>query len=460
MKKKKAAAFLCSLVLGAVIASSCACTVFPDATFRNPYEVATDLGYDGSEADWIAGQQSQSSQAYRMYEEAKKAGFQGSYLDFLAQYNLGAFVDDRAAVQGALMSCVAIDSRFSTKKGTTVSNLGSGVIYSLDKEAGHAYVITNYHVIYNENSISSSKIGEPIYVTLYGGGTMDEALQAEYVGGVANYDIAVLEIKGDKQVSIVDRYGSLHTHTNRDVLSSSYARTIAAGNSDAVAVGTRVYAIGNAEGEGISATQGIISVESEYIEIKKPDDSTQTISLPEFRIDAAVNHGNSGGGLFDVEGKFIGTVNARSEAEGVEAFGYAIPSNIVLSVAQNIIDNRASMGAQRATLGITVQVAGSKSIFNEEEQRAYIMETVAIRSVNPSSAAFGKLQADDVIFSLKVLDGERVVMEKVITRMAQLDAVMFNIRKGNKLEIVVSRSGKLLTHVFTFDDNDDFTRYS
>ena len=107
-------------------------------------------------------------------------------------------------------------------------------------------------------------------------------------GNNTNSDLAVLRVS-DEALS-----GS-------DALAAEYA--------DAV-VGEQAYAIGNAEGDGISVTRGVVSVLSEQITISAADEWTQ-ISFDALRTDAAINQGNSGGGLFNERGELLGIVTAR-----------------------------------------------------------------------------------------------------------------------------------------------------
>ena len=107
-------------------------------------------------------------------------------------------------------------------------------------------------------------------------------------------------------------------------------------NSDTLQMGAIAIAIGNPENNGISATQGIISLESEYIEMANSA-NTDVITYRVLRVDTAINSGNSGGGLFDSEGRVMGIVNAKMVDEAIDSIGYAIPSNIVFNVADNII---------------------------------------------------------------------------------------------------------------------------
>ncbi len=441
------------MLAGVMLVGLCACS----ESRTTVYNVATQLGYEGSESGWIAEVTGSGTETRRVYEEAVADGYSGTYVDFLKEIGYTGQSEPSLSVSNALMSVVAVDCAFKVETTTnsgfgrlpvttesTAYSAGSGVIYSLDKEAGDAYIVTNYHVVYEQSSKgneATAHISDDIQVYLYGGlyGSETSAIDATYVGGTMEYDIAVLRV------------------TNSALLKDSYATAMKAANSDAIFAGDRVYAIGNADGKGISVTEGVVSVDAEYITMTLPDDST-SVSRLEIRTDASVNHGNSGGGLFNADGKLVGIVNARSEESGVESFGYAIPSNLALSIVQNIVDNslvNTSKGALRAMLGVTVQISDSKSIFNEETQRVYLAETVTVREVTFGSAAYGKLKANDVIYSIKINDGA----EKVITRMHMIGNTLFNVRKGDTVEITLLRDEKPMTVSILFDNDSDFTLY-
>lgn len=453
MKKKKTALLLSAALAGVMTISLCACDLFEgDPVFDNktPYEIATEQGYDGSPESYLASVigvgSGGDSQVRIAYEEAKKGGYTGTFLDFLQTY-LSLSVNDSANINRALTSVVSIRCGFQESLGgyrpssntQSVTSAGSGVIYSLEKENGNAYVITNYHVVYNADSVgteTTAHVSDNISLYLYGGELSSGAIRATYLGGAMNYDIAVLKVEGS------------------EVLKQSSARAVVSANSDAVTVGEAAYAIGNPEGEGISVSGGIVSVDAEYIEIKSSDEST-TLTMLEMRTDAPVNHGNSGGGLFNADGKLIGIVNAKTEEDGVEGLGYAIPANLALSVAQNIIDNAQSKGAVRATLGISVGTTGSKCVYDEALGKAYIMETVAITSVSDGSVAEGKLKAGDTLYSA-TLNGA----ETVITRHHMLTSVLFNVRKDQTLTLKVYRGGQLISVEIAFDASSYFTLFN
>lgn len=448
MKKKKfALAAVIIALTGAIAVGSAGCDWLvkkPDANF--PYDGAVAEGFTGTEAEWLGSGYDAGTREYALYKEAVQEGYRGTYLDFLKELGTVA-ADDSAAINRALTSVVAIENTYRPTSGTEETLSGSGVIVSLDTDRGDALVVTNYHVVYNVSKrYGKLGIGKNIDVYLYGGTT--RPIPAKFYGGAMEYDLALLKITGSEYLK--------ETAENR-----VYATAASIGDSDSIAVGQRVYALGNPDGEGFSATGGIVSVESEYIDVARADSETQSIRLPEIRTDAAVNHGNSGGGLFDKDGKLVGIVNARSEETGVTAFGYAIPANLALSIAQNIIDNApsGSRGALRATLGITVMTADSSSVYDATAQKTYIMETVTVQGVQ-SGAAASSLKAGDVFYSVKVTshnDNERV--NKVITRRHQIYSILFNMRLGDTLEITVSRGDELVTEKVVYSESSQFTLF-
>jgi serine protease Do len=297
------------------------------------------------------------------------------------------------AANKALLSAVSIVSSFErsnpgwggfggSSDSSTSRSSGSGVIYKIDKNKGEAYVITNHHVVYDATyGVSSS-----IKVYLYGQEGYDElAMAATYVGGSLSYDIAILKITGSS------------------VLMKSIATAATFADSNKVAVLDTVIAIGNAQGSGISATVGYVNVESEYLSMLGADEKTE-ITLRVIRTDAAVNPGNSGGGLFNDKGEVIGIVNAKSASDSVDNIGYAIPSNVAKSIANNIIDycdgtNKTCV--YRCLLGITISSEDPTVFYDTDTGKIYKSESVTVTEVT-GSAVKGKLQSGDVLRSITI----------------------------------------------------------
>ena len=312
------------------------------------------------------------------------------------------------------------------------TSMGSGVIYRMDKESGDAFIITNYHVVYDASSNTSNHISDDISVFLYGSEVDSKAIKATYVGGSLYYDIAVLRVE------------------DSSVLSASNACEVTAANSDEIVVGETAIAIGNAKGYGISTSFGIVSVDSEYITMTAADGAT-SVSFRVMRVDTAVNSGNSGGGLYNDEGELIGIVNAKIVDDGVENIGYAIPSNVAVSIAENIIDycyGTTSQSVQRAMLGITVSASDSKAVYNGETGLLEIQETVSVYEVTDGSIAQGILQAGDVLVSV-VLDGETIE----ITRQYHIIDLMLDVRVDDEVTLNILRNGEAQTVSITITES-------
>ena len=317
------------------------------------------------------------------------------------------------------------------------SSAGSGVIYRLDKEAGDAFIITNYHVVYDAGSNTENGISDDISVYLYGSATEENAIRATYVGGSLYYDIAVLYVE------------------DSELLRASDACEIRIADSDKIAVGEHAIAIGNAQGYGISVSAGIVSVDSEYITMTAADGRTE-VSFRVMRVDTAVNSGNSGGGMFDGKGNLIGIVNAKIVDDGVENIGYAIPSNVAIAIAENIIHYCHGTDVervQRALLGITVNATDSKAVYDGETGCVIISETVSVYEVGEGTLAHGVLQKGDVILSA-TLHGETTE----ITRQYHIIDMMLDVRAGDVVTLSLLRDDEPLTVEITITE-DCLTEY-
>jgi len=190
---------------------------------------------------------------------------------------------------------------------------GSGVIWaeSVNQETGErtgTYIITNEHV---------TRGGNEVDVVLVNG----DRFPALVIGYDVESDIAVVWI------NVV----GLHMAT--------------LGSSDDLVIGTSVLAIGNALGQlSGTVTSGIISATSRRLEV-----AGHNMTL--LQMDAAVNPGNSGGGLFTLNGELVGIVNAKSMGPDVEGVGFAIPIDIALEVASDLVYQGF---VRRARIGINI----------------------------------------------------------------------------------------------------------
>ena len=349
-----------------------------------------------------------------------------------------------AASSKGLLSAVSIVCNFQANvqqggwcpgSGSTTtkdySSEGSGVIYKIDKDEGDAFIITNYHVVYDSSSNSENGISNDISVYLYGSEIEEKAIQAAYVGGSLYYDIAVLRVE------------------DSEILKASSACAVDVADSDKIVVGDSAIAIGNAQGLGISSTSGVVSVDSEHITMTAADGRTE-VSFRVMRVDTAINSGNSGGGLYDDEGNLIGIVNAKIVYDGVENIGYAIPSNVAASIAENIIDycyGTDTERVQRALLGITVSTSDSKAVYDSTTGLVTIEETVCVYEVTSGSIADGILQAEDVLVSATV-NGNTTE----ITRQYHIIDMMLDVRAGDVVTLKILRGGEEQTVSITITE--------
>ena len=338
-----------------------------------------------------------------------------------------------AATKGVL-SAVSVVCKFNITTGfgsqtTSASAAGAGVIYKLDKAEGDAYIITNYHVVYESRSKTANKISNNINVYLYGMEDDAYAIPATFVGGSMTQDLAVLKVE------------------NSRILAESNAMEVEFADSDKVSILDTAIAIGNPEGGGISATVGCINVDSEEIQMYASDGMTK-IKLRLLRIDTAVNSGNSGGGLFDDSGKLIGIVNAKIAADGIDNIGYAIPSNIVKGVADNIIhycDTTTKENPYKYYIGITMDKSAMYTVYDEETGRVHKREDVTVASVTAGSLSDGKLEVGDVLKSITI-DG----VKYEINRKFQITDRMFSVYENSVVVIEVLRGETPITVEFTF----------
>lgn len=332
----------------------------------------------------------------------------------------GGNAENVPALQQTLLSTVMIIAEFGMSAGA-----GSGVIYQIDKEKGDAYIITNQHVVTDDGVISNN-----IKVYLFGMVLETYAIKATYIGGTTAYDIAVIKIEGS------------------EILKNSYAKAAELGKSANVRVFDTVYAVGNPEASGFSATQGIISVRSENLELEGADG--QLVTLRVMRVDAAVNHGNSGGGLYDAYGRLIGIVCAKIQGSDVDNMGYAIPIDLVKNLADNILyhcDGVNMTKLNRALLGITIS---SKVIGPVIDENGTLLEgaKVEVMDVSPTSLAYGKVQIGDVVNSITV-DGVTVIATEVYV----IPEHMLTARVGSVIVMNVTRGEQTFDITFTITED-------
>ena len=270
--------------------------------------------------------------------------------------------------------------------------VGSGVIISAD-----GYIVTNYHVV---QGMRGREVDE-ILVRLNDG----TEYVATLIGSDSKTDVAILKIEADASLPAV---------------------TLA--DSDLLRVGDIVFAIGNPRDLGLTATQGIVSA----LERNRGGQILGAGSYENFiQTDAAINLGNSGGALVDAWGRLVGINTAIvSSSGGSIGLGFAIPVNMVLNVASNLIK---SGEVPRGMLGLF------PDDLNREMADAFGLESTRGALVNQvqedSPASRGGIRHGDII--LKIDDRE-------IDSAAELRLVVSQVLPGTKVAVTLIRQGKTM----------------
>lgn len=441
---------------------------------KSAYEIAVENGKTvaQTEAEWIEslkganGEDGEDLDIIKVYEAACANGYEKDFLSFLKEF-LNVDVNENNNVKTIaenMKSVVSIycyyQRTYSTSGGfweqqtqTATKyevSAGSGVVIDINKEAGNALILTNYHVVYDMESNDGS-FADGVYLYPYGANLVfspadnkfGDGLKATYVGGAMDYDVALLKVEGNQLV--------------KDGLMSK--ATI--GSSNDLTVGEKVYAVGNPDGAGMAVTSGIVSVDSEYIQLSALDNRdtnrdgyVDTLEFRVVRTDAAINGGNSGGGLFDADGKLIGIVNAKNVGEETDNMGYALPISQVLPLVENIIDNNGA--AKSAKLGIYVSISGS-SAYEREDGTLGVRENFCVSQIILGGAAYRKLSVGDVFKWMQIGNGEKVEL----IREFQLHDELLKIRKGDVVTIgVIDSQGNEKTVQIQFSNDSYFTTYA
>ena len=270
--------------------------------------------------------------------------------------------------------------------------VGSGVIISAD-----GYIVTNYHVV---QGMRGREVDE-ILVRLNDG----TEYVATLIGSDSKTDVAILKIEANASLPAV---------------------TLA--DSDLLRVGDIVFAIGNPRDLGLTATQGIVSA----LERNRGGQILGAGSYENFiQTDAAINLGNSGGALVDAWGRLVGINTAIvSSSGGSIGLGFAIPVNMVLNVASNLIKTGE---VPRGMLGLF------PDDLNREMADAFGLESTRGALVNQvqedSPASRGGIRHGDIILKID---------EREIDSAAELRLVVSQVLPGTKVAVTLIRQGKTM----------------
>ena len=292
-----------------------------------------------------------------------------------------------ANVNSTVGITTSVTTNFWGYQSTSAAS-GSGFIISDD-----GYILTNFHVIEDSDSIS---------VSMYNG----DSYEADLIGYDDSNDIAVLKIEAEGLAPVI------------------------LGDSDNLNVGDSVVAIGNPLGElTFTLTSGAISAKDREVTL------SGNVTMNLMQTDCAINSGNSGGALFNLYGEVIGVTNAKystssSSSASIDNIGFAIPINSIMNIVESIIEKGY---ISKPYIGISVLDV------SEETQQYGIPAGAAIQAVTEDGpAAQAGLQKGDVITAV---DGTAMTSKELVSYISEAtigQEMVFSIyRQGENLEITV-----------------------
>ena len=301
----------------------------------------------------------------------------------------------------------------SYNSGKAVST-GTGFVYKVDGNT--AYIITNNHVV---SSGDSAKV-------IFSDGSSTDT---QILGGDAYADIAVLTVSA-----------------------SSIKQVATIGSSESMNLGDTVFTVGAPLGDNYSGTvtKGILSGKDRLVEVSVTS-STSDYYMKVLQTDAALNPGNSGGPLCNVNGEVIGVNSLKLTQESssvssynVEGMGFAIPIEDAVYYAEKIEKKEPVM---RPYLGVSMlDLTNSYYLWQAGITLPEgVKEGVAVvEVVEDSPAANGGLQKNDVITKIG---------EVSVTSVAKLRYELYKYEPGNKVTITYNRNGKELTAEVTLEES-------
>jgi len=277
-------------------------------------------------------------------------------------------------------------SMLGMASGRVAQGSGSGVV--VDSEG---LIVTNHHVVEGARQVR---------VNLSDG----TSYEAKVLGSDPSTDLAILEVDADRELA-----------------------ALTFGNSDDVRVGEWVLAVGNPLNLTSTVTAGIISAKGRNIRLLAPDASRDVYPVESFlQTDAAVNPGNSGGALVNLEGKLVGINTAIASQTGSYAgYSFAIPSSIVAKVVRDLKEfgrvQRAYLGVQVDPQGTGIRIAstspggGAEAAGLEAGDRILEVNDVAVNTFPALQEQLSKHRpGDDVAVTLD-RDGQRLGVTVTLT---------------------------------------------
>ena len=285
-----------------------------------------------------------------------------------------------------------INTEYTTRNSWfqyTTGGAGSGVILSED-----GYIITNAHVILDSNQ---QNVADTVTVRLTDG--------TEYTAEVKAYDT-------DEDIAIVK-------------IDAKGLSAVKCGDSDKLVVGQELLIVGNPLGElGGTVTNGIVSATEREIQVGG-------VTMHLIQTNAAVNPGNSGGGMFNMKGELVGIVNAKSSGTGIEGLGFAIPVNKAVSVSEELLTKGYVSG--KPMIGVSLEDVSSGNSLFFYGSSSNVKPGVYVRSLVEGMNDKVLKEGDRII----AVNGEEIGssddIKAIVSSSAIGDKLTFQLYRDNKL---------------------------
>lgn len=312
----------------------------------------------------------------------------------------GSVVTDVSGIVKDIMpAVVAVTNKGIVERNTwfgtyqqEYTSCGSGIIISQDDE--NIYIATNHHVISGAKTLSVA---------------FNDETEAEGTvkGSDSSMDLAIIAIP----------LSEISTATRNSI------SVAAIGESESLLVGQAAVVIGNALGYGQSVTTGVISALNREVKFKTEDGSIMSNYL--IQTDAAVNPGNSGGALLNINGEVIGIVSAKYSDTDVEGMGYAIPISEAFTILEQMIEKDVVSAEETAYLGIAGLDITSSNAQGNMPKGVYVTQVVA-----GSAADMVGIEKGDIITEFN---------GRAVKSMDSLSNIMKYLSAGTTVEIKVAK---------------------
>lgn len=421
--------------------------------YKSAYQIAVDNGYSGTEEEWL---KSFNSEQISLYDDAVARGaFSGTFEEFLVYMaNLSSVNNWTYASNKSIRSSVKITA-FNNNE--TSGSTGSGTIISYDTETNIAHVLTCFHVIVDGSNKNGNYVKDNIKIFFYGNEDDDgSALTASFLGGTKWNDVAFVK------VAITPSVWSKYNLSVSEI-------------STAEPTLQEVDAIGNSRGKGINVVHCNVSKQYDVCNISNVDGTKGTTKISVMRVNAVLQQGNSGGGLFDINSKVVGIINSKANVELKVAdsygdvtgndeynFSYAIPASTIKAIYDNVLNqiggSVTSATAKKYALGINMAtLVGGEHYTEVINGLVYPTSGVVLEETSGSI----EKSVDEIRTATIVRGKEKIASIKIRNEMS-LTNFMWYAKAGDKVIIGYkdNSTSTIKEYTYTIDERNLITDIS